>query len=67
MFGDENEIDMDNMPPNTPMPGKKPPENKKTKSVPPKPKGETKRKSKDSDQSKAKKPKKVYSKVNVVH
>ena len=59
MFGDENTvIDKENMAPNTPMPGKKPATSKgkkKTKSVSPKPKGGTKRKSKDSEQPKTKK------------
>ena len=65
MFGDQNEIcvDKENIPPNTPMPGKPcSKKNKKTKPLSPKSKGPTKRKSKDSEQSKAKKTKKVYSK-----
>ena len=65
MFGDENDefIDKENIPPNTPTPGKKPiskgKNTKKAKSV--SPKGGIKRtQPKESGQSKAKKPKKVH-------
>ena len=69
MFGDENDdnIDKENIAPNTQTPAKPTSKgkNNKKKSVLPKPNGETKRKkSKDSEHQKSKKTKKVYSKFN---